>query len=162
MVSAFYENVSRHKAESRELAPGEKDESVVLEFRPSEPQDMLVACLWSHWRGRNNEPDLLSFVVITDDRRRKSRLPATTDASFRSSPTTSMRGSARTRKTSPPCTRSSTTASAPITNIGSPRRRRPLSSRPSKRHAPARIPAVSRMAACDAWSPLIAADRLPR
>ncbi len=67
VVSAFYENVSRHKAEGRELAPGERDESVVLEFRPSEPQDMLVACLWSHWRGRGNEPDLLSFAAITDD-----------------------------------------------------------------------------------------------
>lgn len=64
VVNAFYENVSRHKVEGRELAPGEPDENVVLEFRPNPPHDMLVACLWSHWEG---EPDLLSFAAITDD-----------------------------------------------------------------------------------------------
>jgi putative SOS response-associated peptidase YedK len=66
MVSAFYENVSRHRLERRELAPGEKDENVVLEFEPTPPQDMLVACLWSHWTSRG-EPDLWSFAAITDD-----------------------------------------------------------------------------------------------
>lgn len=65
IVNAFYENVSRHALEGRELAPAEKDENVVLEFRPKPAQDMLVACLWSHWRGRG-EPDLLSFAAITD------------------------------------------------------------------------------------------------
>ena len=66
VVNAFYENVSRHKVEGRELAPGEKDESVVLEFRPRGHQDMLVACLWSHWQGPRQQ-DLLSFAAITDD-----------------------------------------------------------------------------------------------
>lgn len=66
IVSAFYENVSRHRLERRELAPDEKDENVVLEFKPTPPQDMLVACLWSHWTGRG-EPDLLSFAAVTDD-----------------------------------------------------------------------------------------------
>ncbi|GAB2545425.1 SOS response-associated peptidase family protein [Rhodanobacter koreensis] len=66
VMNAFYENVSRHKMEGRELAPGEKEENVVLEFRPKIAQDMLVACLWSHWTGRD-KPDLLSFAVITDD-----------------------------------------------------------------------------------------------
>ena len=63
VMKAFYENVSRHRAEGRELASDEKDENVVLEFRPDPPQDMLVACLWSHWQG---EPELLSFAAITD------------------------------------------------------------------------------------------------
>jgi putative SOS response-associated peptidase YedK len=66
LVSAFYENVSRHRMEQRELAPGEKDENVVLEFKPTPPQDMLIACLWSHWTGRD-EPDLWSFAAVTDD-----------------------------------------------------------------------------------------------
>jgi len=66
IVSAFYENVSRHAMEGRELAPGEREENVVLEFRPQPRQDMLVACLWSHWRG-GAEPDLLSFAAITDE-----------------------------------------------------------------------------------------------
>jgi putative SOS response-associated peptidase YedK len=67
VVNAFYENVSRHKVEQRELAPGEKEENVVLEFKPRPRQDMLVACLWSHWKGKAGEPDLLSFAAITDE-----------------------------------------------------------------------------------------------
>ena len=68
VVSAFYENVARHTAEGRELAPGETEENVVLEFRPRPAHDMLVACLWSHWVDpAGKEPDLLSFAAITDD-----------------------------------------------------------------------------------------------
>jgi putative SOS response-associated peptidase YedK len=66
IVNAFYENVSRHKMEGRELAPGEKEENVVLEFKPTPTQDMLVACLWSRWEGAG-EPELLSFAAITDE-----------------------------------------------------------------------------------------------
>ena len=66
VINAFYENVSRHRMEHRELAPGEKDENVVLEFRPRPTQDMLVACLWSHWTGAG-APELLSFAAITDE-----------------------------------------------------------------------------------------------
>ncbi len=54
IVNAFYENVSRPEG------------NVVLEFKPRPRQDMLVACLWSHWKGPG-EPDLLSFAAITDD-----------------------------------------------------------------------------------------------
>lgn len=67
IVNAFYENVDRHKAEGRELGPDEKPENMVLEFRPRPEQEMLVACLWSHWTGTNGEPDLLSFAAITDE-----------------------------------------------------------------------------------------------
>jgi putative SOS response-associated peptidase YedK len=66
IANAFYENVNRHKMEGRELAPGEKEENVILEFRPNTSQEMLVACLWSHWTG-SGEPDLLSFAAVTDD-----------------------------------------------------------------------------------------------
>jgi putative SOS response-associated peptidase YedK len=66
VANAFFENVSRHAAEGRELAPGEKEENVVLEFRPRPTQDMLVACLWSRWTGPDGE-ELLSFAAITDE-----------------------------------------------------------------------------------------------
>jgi putative SOS response-associated peptidase YedK len=66
VVNAFYEIVSRHRMERRELRPGERDENVVLEFRPNPPEQMLVACLWSHW-SMPGQPDLLSFAAITDD-----------------------------------------------------------------------------------------------
>lgn len=66
VANAFFENVSRHRAEGRDLAPGERESNVVLEFRPRPQQDMLIACLWSHWRG-SGAPDLLSFAAITDE-----------------------------------------------------------------------------------------------
>ncbi|MGN6728237.1 MAG: SOS response-associated peptidase family protein [Rhodanobacteraceae bacterium] len=65
VVTAFYENVSRLSVEHRELAPGEKEENVVLEFRPSPPHDMLVACLWN--RSPAGESELYSFAAITDE-----------------------------------------------------------------------------------------------
>jgi putative SOS response-associated peptidase YedK len=65
VVNAFFENVSRHAMEHRALAPGEKDENVVLEFRPRPQHDMIVACLWSHWRSGGEE--LYSFAAITDE-----------------------------------------------------------------------------------------------
>ena len=66
VLTAFHEHVPRHAAEGRSLAPGENESTVVLEFRPDPPQDMLVACLWSHWTGPDGE-ELLSFAAITDD-----------------------------------------------------------------------------------------------
>jgi putative SOS response-associated peptidase YedK len=66
VVDVFYENVSRARMEGRTLAEGEKDENVVLEFRPGNEQQMLVACLWSRWSAVG-EPDLLSFAAITDE-----------------------------------------------------------------------------------------------
>ncbi len=66
IVNRFYENVSRHRVEGRELAQGGKEESVVLEFSPRPAHHMLVACLWSRWQ-KEGEPDLLSFAAITDE-----------------------------------------------------------------------------------------------
>ena len=65
IVNAFFENVSRHAMEGRELAPGEREENVVLEFRPRPPEDMMVACLWS--RSGAGDDELLSFAAITDE-----------------------------------------------------------------------------------------------
>lgn len=39
---------------------------MILEFKPQPAQDMLVACLSSHWQSPG-EPDLLSFAAITDE-----------------------------------------------------------------------------------------------
>ncbi|MEO8672887.1 MAG: SOS response-associated peptidase family protein [Tahibacter sp.] len=65
VMNAFFENVARHKIERRELAEGESEENVILEFRPRPAHDMLVACLWSHWK--EGETELLSFAAITDE-----------------------------------------------------------------------------------------------
>lgn len=59
VVNAFYEHVEVQNA----IGDLEK---VILEFKPRPPQDMLVACLWSHWHAPG-EPDLLSFAAITDE-----------------------------------------------------------------------------------------------
>lgn len=67
VVNAFYENVSRHAMEHRALAAGEREENVVLEFRPRPDQDMLIACLWSVSKGRAGAPDLWSCAAITDE-----------------------------------------------------------------------------------------------
>lgn len=67
IVTRFYENVSRHKMEGRELAPGEKEENVVLAFDPQPPQEMLVACLWNRSPGADHGTDLFSFAAITDE-----------------------------------------------------------------------------------------------
>jgi putative SOS response-associated peptidase YedK len=65
VANAFFENVSKHRTEGRELREGEKEENVILEFRPRPTQDMLLACLWSHWT--EGEESLLSFAAITDE-----------------------------------------------------------------------------------------------
>ncbi|MFM0335431.1 SOS response-associated peptidase family protein [Paraburkholderia fungorum] len=54
IVNRFYENVDRN---------GKK---IVLQFDPTLPQKMLVACLWSR-TSIPGEPDLWSFAAITDE-----------------------------------------------------------------------------------------------
>ncbi|MDR7270109.1 putative SOS response-associated peptidase YedK [Pelomonas saccharophila] len=68
MTDWFYEHVDLHKAEGRELRPGEAPTDTIITFRPDYGRPMMVACLWSHWRARNEtEEDLLSVAFITDD-----------------------------------------------------------------------------------------------
>jgi putative SOS response-associated peptidase YedK len=66
LVDVFYENVSKAKFEGTLAETHERDENIVLEFRPGNGQLMLVACLWSRWTAPG-EPDLLSFAAITDE-----------------------------------------------------------------------------------------------
>jgi putative SOS response-associated peptidase YedK len=61
VVNAFYEHVALPKADRPD-----ETENTILEFKPHPVQDMLVACLWSHWKG-NGEKDLYSFAAITDE-----------------------------------------------------------------------------------------------
>lgn len=66
LADRFYENVKRHHLEHRDLAAGEQEENVVLEFEPNPRHTMFVACLWSRWTN-GKDPDLLSFAAITDE-----------------------------------------------------------------------------------------------
>lgn len=66
VVSGFYENVPRHLYEQRELKSDEKPSNMVLQFNPRPVTEMLVACLWDHWRGQSG-PDLWSFAAVTDE-----------------------------------------------------------------------------------------------
>ena len=66
VINSFYENVPLHLFEKRALGENEKEKNLVLHFNPQPSQEMLVACLWSHWT-HNSDPDLYSFAAVTDD-----------------------------------------------------------------------------------------------
>jgi putative SOS response-associated peptidase YedK len=66
LIDSFFENVSRHKAEGRELEPGERDVGVEIQFTPEPREPMLIACIWDHWEGAEEDP-FDSFAFITDD-----------------------------------------------------------------------------------------------
>jgi putative SOS response-associated peptidase YedK len=66
VVESFYENVRRHTMEHRELLAGEKEENVVLQFKPEPAQTMYIACLWSHWTDPQ-QPEVKGFAAITDE-----------------------------------------------------------------------------------------------
>lgn len=66
LATAFYENVSRHRLEQRDLLAGEAEENVVIEFQPKPELLMHVACIWSRWTGPGGE-ELLSFAAVTDE-----------------------------------------------------------------------------------------------
>jgi len=66
VAQSFYEWVPTHQAEGRELCRGEEKSTSEIVFTPQTGQDMLIACVFSHWQ-REGEEDLLSFAFITDD-----------------------------------------------------------------------------------------------
>ncbi|UPG86868.1 SOS response-associated peptidase family protein [Luteibacter aegosomatis] len=63
----FFESVSLHRLQQRELVPGERDVAVELEFRPEPEQDMLLACLWRYVEPEGDEPGFYSVAAITRD-----------------------------------------------------------------------------------------------
>jgi putative SOS response-associated peptidase YedK len=56
VATTFYENVE-----------GPDGKNQVLKFTPKTGEPMLIACLWSHWKGQGDQPDLYSFAAITDE-----------------------------------------------------------------------------------------------
>lgn len=60
VVTRFYEHVERLDADG-------KHRNEVIEFRPQDGQEMLVACLWSKWTDEDTGDELLSFAAITTD-----------------------------------------------------------------------------------------------
>jgi putative SOS response-associated peptidase YedK len=57
VATKFYENVDDGEGGNQ-----------VLEYVPRTGDDMLIACLWSHWTDpKGKEPDLDSFAAITDE-----------------------------------------------------------------------------------------------
>jgi putative SOS response-associated peptidase YedK len=66
VVESFYENVKRHTMEHRDLKEAEREENVVLQFKPEPAQTMYIACLWSHWTDPK-EPEVRGFAAITDE-----------------------------------------------------------------------------------------------
>nr|WP_316640037.1 SOS response-associated peptidase family protein [uncultured Roseateles sp.] len=65
-IEAFYESVLLHRFEQRALRPGEDEQKIVIEFRPDTGEDLLLACVWSHWEGDQGE-QLDSFAFVTED-----------------------------------------------------------------------------------------------
>jgi putative SOS response-associated peptidase YedK len=66
VADSFFENVSLHTMQHRELAADEQEQNVVLQFTPQPAQSMFIACLYSHWTDPK-EPDLRGFAAITDE-----------------------------------------------------------------------------------------------
>jgi putative SOS response-associated peptidase YedK len=66
VVESFFENVKLHTMEHRQLKAGEREQNVVLQFKPEPAQAMYIACLWSHWTDPI-EPDQRGFAAITDE-----------------------------------------------------------------------------------------------
>lgn len=65
IATQFYERVALHDLEQRQLAPGEREKSVELEFEPQTREPLYIPVLWYLWT--NGEEELLSCAAITDD-----------------------------------------------------------------------------------------------
>lgn len=63
----FYESVSLHRLQQRELVPGERDVSVEIRFTPDPPQEVYLACLWRYVEPEGDEPGFYTFAAITRD-----------------------------------------------------------------------------------------------
>lgn len=69
VANRFYESVSLHRLQQRELAPGERDISVEIQFEPEPKQDLLLACLWRYVEpAEDGEGEgFYSFAIVTRD-----------------------------------------------------------------------------------------------
>jgi len=66
VLTSFFENVSRHTYEKRELKAGEKPENLILQFIPQGVEQMIVPIIWDTWTGEG-ESTFDSFAIVTDD-----------------------------------------------------------------------------------------------
>jgi putative SOS response-associated peptidase YedK len=66
VAESFFENVKFHTMQHREIKAGEREQNVVLQFKPEPAQLMYIACLWSPWTD-TKEPGLRGFAAITDE-----------------------------------------------------------------------------------------------
>lgn len=67
VANRFYESVSLHRLQQRELVPGERDVSVEIVFEPEPRQELFLACLWRYAEATDDESDFYSFAAITRD-----------------------------------------------------------------------------------------------
>lgn len=65
IANHFYESVSLHRLQQRELVPGERDIPVEIRFTPDPPQEMYLACLWRYVEPEGDEPGFYTFAAIT-------------------------------------------------------------------------------------------------
>lgn len=65
VITGFYENVTLHDYEHRQLRPGEEEVNLVIGFNPQPALEMIVPCLWSRWEGDGQV--LESFAAVTDE-----------------------------------------------------------------------------------------------
>jgi len=61
MATAFFEHVRRPALD------GQGEQDTILRFFDTEGGILPFAALWSAWTGKDDEPDLLSFALITDE-----------------------------------------------------------------------------------------------
>lgn len=61
----FYESVSLHRLQQRELVPGERDLPVEIRFEPQPKQEMFLACLWRYVEPADGEEGFYTFAAIT-------------------------------------------------------------------------------------------------
>ncbi|MFS6641884.1 SOS response-associated peptidase family protein, partial [Staphylococcus aureus] len=61
----FYESVNLHRNQGRELAPGEKEQSVEIVFSPEPEQPLFLTCLYRHVQPEGDEPGFYGFAAIT-------------------------------------------------------------------------------------------------
>jgi putative SOS response-associated peptidase YedK len=66
VAESFFENVKLHTMQHRQIEAGEREQNVVLQFKPEPAQLMYIACLWSRWTDAK-EPELRGFAAITDE-----------------------------------------------------------------------------------------------
>jgi putative SOS response-associated peptidase YedK len=67
VASRFYESVSLHRLQQRELAPGERDVSAEIRFEAEPKQELMLACLWRYVEATDDEGGFYSFAIITRD-----------------------------------------------------------------------------------------------